>query len=142
MGKIERVSGWESRLNRLLQDRLNTPFEWGTNDCVSFACTAIREITEQDLIQEHRGEYRSEEGAFERLAAYGESFPAQISKLFEPFNKVTNALLWSGDVALVRHPRGLSVAVYHSGRLFAPGEQGLDFLPLDEGLKFWGVGHE
>jgi len=45
---MERVQGWESKLDKFVESRHNTRFEWGKHDCCLFACDAVKEITGED----------------------------------------------------------------------------------------------
>ena len=137
-----RIPGWESRLTALFECWRNEPFRWGINDCVSFTCLGIKASTARDPIEEMRGRYAGEKGAQVFLARYGTGFIEQIKTLFADYPTISISRMQRGDFALMQHPRGVSVGLYNSGALWAPGETGLEAVPLTYGLKGWGVGHE
>ena len=40
-----------TELDKLIQDRLNKPFEWGENDCITFCMDAIKCVTGIDHLK-------------------------------------------------------------------------------------------
>jgi len=50
MGELmARVDTWEKRLAALIEDHRHVPFEWGANDCLTFADTVHFELTGRRL---------------------------------------------------------------------------------------------
>ncbi len=138
---LERLDDWDLRLNELVADRGNSPFSWGANDCILFACDCILAITGTDLAAEFRGKYRTrlqaarilkDFGGLERLA---DSFAAkhEIPRLEFP------ALAQRGDVGLVESGHGLALTVVADRYVVAPGASALEFIPFSRLTRAWRI---
>ena len=46
---MNKVDNWESALYAYLDSRMETPFEWGAQDCATFASGAIESMTGQQI---------------------------------------------------------------------------------------------
>jgi hypothetical protein len=46
---LQRIEGWELRLQRVLSSRMAQPFDYGTNDCMVIFCEATEAQTGVDL---------------------------------------------------------------------------------------------
>jgi len=68
---MERMQGWESKLDKFVESRHNARFEWGKHDCCLFACDAVKEITGEDPAYAFRGKYKDGVGAYELIKEYG-----------------------------------------------------------------------
>lgn len=74
-----RLSNWPRALDTFIAAHAETPFAWGTNDCIMFASEAIAAITGHDPAAEWRGRYRSALGAariFRPWGGFGEMVAA------------------------------------------------------------------
>ena len=67
---MERIEGWEIRLDDFIKSRQNQKFQWGVHDCCLFACDAIREITGEDIAYYFRGKYKTKDEAYLMLLAF------------------------------------------------------------------------
>lgn len=117
---------WQTDFLKLVQDRSDTPFEWGVNDCVMFAADAVTTMGADDPAKASRGKYKTETGAKKHLASqYGDLYAAWDSKLerLENIHFVQN-----GDVILFDGALGLTSAIYWNGGVFAPTNDGVRFL--------------
>ncbi|HCN87818.1 MAG TPA: hypothetical protein DIT28_01355 [Oxalobacteraceae bacterium] len=56
---LRRVAHWQRALRDAVH-RHHAPFAWGTNDCCSFVCDCVLEMTGVDIYAEFRGKYSSE----------------------------------------------------------------------------------
>lgn len=61
--KTFKKEDWRKKLAFYIRDHAGKPFEWGANDCVTFANGCIREMTDIDPISWGRGKYRTAEEA-------------------------------------------------------------------------------
>jgi hypothetical protein len=72
-----RTDHWEIKLDQYLDEKFDTPFEWGTHDCALFAANWIELLTGVDVAGEYRGKYDSELGAYKLIRKVtGGSTPA------------------------------------------------------------------
>lgn len=61
---LTRKKFWDTRdFHQFLQQRKNSPFEWGVHDCALFAADGIEAITGVDIASAFRGKYSDEAGA-------------------------------------------------------------------------------
>jgi hypothetical protein len=59
---------WHTRaFDPFLRERANMPFEWGTNDCATFAADAILANTGIDIADDFRGKYTTQLGALKTI---------------------------------------------------------------------------
>jgi hypothetical protein len=66
-----RRDDWESRLIDCILQAEKTKFEWGTNDCVTFAADVIQAITGGDPIDDLRGMWNSARTAQAKIKELG-----------------------------------------------------------------------
>lgn len=145
---MKRLEDWPERLAAFVDERQAMPFEWGHNDCALFAADAVQAVTGVDLAERWRGRYSDEvtalemglHGASAHLAAGDVSGALRdMASLFLD-GEVQPALARRGDVLLVQHERGESLAVCVGTHAAAPGRRGAVFLPRSVWLACWRVG--
>lgn len=66
-----RLPDWENRLSAFITERFDMPFEWGQNDCILFAMSAVEAMTGEDKGAAYRGRYSDKEGAALALREIG-----------------------------------------------------------------------
>jgi hypothetical protein len=94
-----RHPNWEDRLAGYLEPLRTTPFQWGTNDCCTFAAGAVAAMTGIDPMAEFRGRYRTKRGAAIALGRIGTgTLSATMDGKLEP---VPPALAQRGDVVMI-----------------------------------------
>jgi hypothetical protein len=116
---------WQTDFLKLVEERKDTPFEWGVNDCVMFAADAVIVMGNEDPAKASRGKYKTEAGAKRHLAsAYGDLYKAWDGKL----EKIENVnFVQNGDVVLFDGELGLTSAIYWMGGVFVPTMDGVRF---------------
>lgn len=123
MQQLTRHSAWTDSLQTYLDRVREQPFEWGTHDCVTFACGAIKAITRVDLIDTHVGTYSTKKEAAQKLRdlGHGTLIRAVTSALGK---SVHTAQAGRGDIVLRRDGNNFSlgVAVSHGWSWFV-GEE-------------------
>jgi len=141
--KTSRLDNWPERLAELIEGRLEKPFEWARNDCVTFACDAIEAVTGENPAEGFRGRYSTEVGARETVADYGPDLEAavtaQMARLGYP--EISLRVANRGDIALHDGPlgAGLGVLGMDGKSVLAPGPEGLRAVPLLECKRAWKV---
>jgi hypothetical protein len=116
-----------NRLNKLIDNNLSTPFEWGTWDCCVFSADAVEAMTGEDKLDFVRGQYDSKLGAAKMLREKGEGtlYKTTVSVLGEPIHK---SRVKRGDVVLRKNNIGIC-----TGRRAAfVGEDGLIWFSMSE----------
>ena len=69
---------WQSRLSALIEERRNTPFQWGAHDCTMFAFDALHAVYGVDLGTPYRGRYSTPAGAMRVLKRAKAENPAAL----------------------------------------------------------------
>ncbi|HZQ01420.1 MAG TPA: hypothetical protein VFB13_17880 [Reyranella sp.] len=135
MSVLARTNGWLPRLNAFFHEHADTPFAWGSHDCVTFAASAIEVQTGRRI---WAPDWKNEDEAV-RLAVSLRGLEAAASAVLGP--PISNwRLARIGDVCLVRSEGKPALAVCTGQTLAGPGPKGLNHLPLDAAEKVWRVG--
>lgn len=136
---LARLDDWPQRLARVIDERYDAPFAWGTHDCVAFVRECVYAMTDHWLplpggdpapTRAHVAMRRVRNAgglrAFGRLLLGDEMDCSHVR---------------GGDVALVRSVDASDVlAVLWSGRWYAPGQRGLCAVSFASALCAWRVG--
>lgn len=91
-----RIEGWERRLDDVIEDARNRPYELGVHDCFRLACRVVEALTGIDRWPEFGG-YKTEREALSALAAYGRSFFLAGDRFFNG-DRMPAAMARRGDV--------------------------------------------
>ena len=141
---MKRFEDWDQRLAKILADRLDAPFVWGTNDCCLFACDAIRAMTGHDPAEWFRGRYAKKESAYKLLKEFARGEILATTELITQelgMREVQPAFAKRGDVALIEGGLGQTLGVIDltGMNVAAPGAGGLEFFPIQKIIKAWSV---
>jgi hypothetical protein len=131
---------WPHRLGVFVSSRLQEPFAWGANDCVSFAAAAVQRMTGANPLEDVQP-WASARQAYRELRARG-----GIVAIVEAtgLEQVPALMAQRGDVVLLRPPsragsvRG-TLGICLGDVVAAPAAQGLVMAGLSEGHKAWRV---
>ena len=66
-----RVQSWPELLDNHVKSHADTEFKWGENDCCTFACNFIKQIINQDPMEDYRGKYKTLKGSLSTQDEYG-----------------------------------------------------------------------
>ena len=126
-------------LAEFIQGRINTPFNWGSNDCCLFAADAVQVMTGHDYASAFRGRYRSEFGAARALkrCGAGDLLTTVTAQLGQP---IAPAFAHRGDVVMTDFNGTRAVGVLFNGEAWSPGERGAVAVPRDAIIHAWRVG--
>lgn len=120
-------------LSRYIKSKKNTPFEWGVNDCVTFAADYVRDLTGDDIISEYRV-YHTEQEA--ETITGGDLLSMVKIKLGEPDSNVKKAK--RGDVVYTE--LGALGLIDDSGEKIAVmTREGVRKMLLSKAVCFWGA---
>lgn len=134
-----RLEGWEQRLDALIEDARNRPYELGVHDCFRLTCRVVEALTGVDRWPEFGG-YRTEREALGALAAYGRSFCLAGDRFFG-LPRLPALHARRGDVLAYCDAAGK----YHLGICMGAsvallGAEGVMFVSLSECDCVWRVG--
>ena len=132
---MTRLEGWEARLVAFVDARRDMPFEWGGNDCCSFAIAAVAEITGETIWPVDWSTVAEALRAIEDAGGLIEAWTATLGRPSQNWMEIRR-----GDVALVEIAGRLSISVSLGHVLCGPGPDRLEFLPLDQARHSWRVG--
>jgi hypothetical protein len=132
-----RHQDWPERLNKIISESHNKPFAWGEHDCCLFAANVVFEITGVDHAAELRGTYKTALQASRALQNAGGVSGIASAALGKEINPLTAQ---RGDVVLLDRPdHGETLAICIGVNCTAPGENGLQSVPMAEAVTAWRV---
>ena len=148
----QRSRTWETReLAAYLNDKVNSTFVWGPNDCCLFAANAILAMTGTDISSDFRGKYSDEASAFSLIktvtggttVADAAAYCAAKHGLFEWVKNGKPAPLYAqrGDLVVVSNDGNIIAGIVDlSGRYVASiGQGGILRLPLSTIQRAWHI---
>jgi hypothetical protein len=140
-----RLDDWEARLDRVLVEGWDRPFEWGRWDCCLFVADAILSTTGEDLAADLRGKYSSlDEARWLLRARFGSaSIERSVARLFSRAGLPGCApgLARRGDPVVVRHERSFQIGVIAlDGSVVVNSEtKGLVHIPRSLVTRAWHI---
>lgn len=135
---MTRLADWPTRLYNLIEDRKNTPFAWGTNDCMMFAADAVNAITGRDYAADIRGTYTTEAEAKAILAAMTDAGDT-LGVIDDLCKRVPVLSARRGDLVAIDAEEGKAIGVCAGGGCYFIGPDGLFTVPLRSCLVAWRV---
>jgi len=149
MMRLERISGWESKLGDFISSRVDSPLAWGKNDCCLFACDSIEVITGTDPAEWFRGKYSTKEEAYKLLKEFAGGGLIEVVgrltkehsmlQLSSPFYAQRGDLVYSEVDVCLGGVMGTLGVVGMNGMIAIPGKDKLEFLPIEKGHIAWKV---
>lgn len=133
MSEVIRYRDWQSRLAQYLAGREAMPFEWGSNDCAMFVCSAIEAISGFDPGHAVRG-YGNEREAARIVKSLG-GMPGVGHHLFGQEIHPMQAQV--GDVGLIEIDGRESFALCGGSLWLGPGLEGITRVPINVALAAW-----
>ena len=131
-----RVSGWASRLSRVIEKHHNAPFAYGHSDCFMLAADAIEAVTGIRIFADSR-RYRTEAGAARMLRRKG--FKTLADAFGALFEEIPPAHAGRGDIGVVDSDREIVAGVFTQLGFLARDQHGLVAVPRSEILKAFRV---
>lgn len=134
---LPRHIDWPQRLAAALEERRETPYAWGTNDCAIFAADMVQAVTGHDLAGPFRGRYRTQAGSRRILKALGWADVEAMADTLLPrrFERPRR-----GDVVLYDGKDGPFLGIVWQGGVVGPGPQRPILWPPSGILACWSVG--
>lgn len=140
-----RLQDWQTRFAKFLEDRENSPFKWGQNDCIIFPARAIQAITGYNYVAENKhlgSDYKTRAAAEAMLEKH---FKGKIQNIFTHFlGKPSKDIGFAGrgDIVIIKNRGQLAGGVIdNTGRkVVCAGPRGLVRLNKNEALMYWKIG--
>ncbi len=134
---MTRKTDWFNNLTALIEDRRNTPYRLGTNDCCTFAADAVLAMTGNDPAKDVRGTYSTPEQAEAIIESNGGHAGLLTKYLGE--SKGPNCAR-RGDLVTFITPNGTDSIGVCLGTTFAcPGDDGLNIFDIQRAIRSWQV---
>ena len=142
---MQRVEGWEKKLNARIENHLVLKQVWGEVDCCMFPCDWIIEATgSADPAKDFRGRYKTKIGANRAIKEFAGDLMgvAERITLELAMEEIMPLKARRGDLAIVPGNGGDALGVVDmTGRMVAvQGKDGLKFVQINNALKTWRVG--
>lgn len=144
-----RQMDWELRLRRTLKEWSHRKFEWGTSDCVHFACACIHAMTGENHLAEI-ATYKNEYQALQVLASIDHRCLQQaVEVVLGPSIDIGGdpSQFCTGDVVLTVRPvigsphrRGPGLGVIVRKRSMFVGAAGLEEVATKDCVCGWRIG--
>jgi hypothetical protein len=136
-----RLQDWPQRLAAHFDAHKDTPFKWGTHDCVLFAAGSVNAMRGGNMAGAYRGAYTTKGQAAKHLKALGVVDVSGLATkaLGEPYT--SPAFAKRGDVVSLATDLGLALGVVDlSGKYaLAASKDGLVRIPFLRWLQAWEV---
>tara|TARA_R110000787_G_scaffold33724_1_gene88130 strand:- start:12142 stop:12558 length:417 start_codon:yes stop_codon:yes gene_type:complete len=131
----------KTKLDEFIENKLNEPFKYGVNDCITFSAQAIELVTGIDHIK-IVGKWSSEEEASKLLKKMG--FNSLSGVIGSRFRKHSHQFkLKDGDVVVSDQTLDRKfkeqTCIYYKGKLVGPAKDGLQFMNVDQGKYFFDI---
>ena len=145
---MERIEGWEIKLDDFIKSRQNQKFDWGVHDCALFSCDAIREVTGKDVAYFFREKYNDKFSAYKLLQQFGGSgLEETFDKLCKEFDmpEIDMAFAGRGDLVLCNVPTVINEELPSLGiigmseKIYMAGTKHLQIFDKNIGVKYWKV---
>jgi hypothetical protein len=130
-----RLADWQTRFSDFGKARASMPFAWGSNDCCSFAATAVEALTGRNPMVGVEP-YTSEIGAAKMIARAGGLRALASQYLGEP---VSPLMAGVGDVVLVMNEGREMLAICNGVNAMAPAESGMVALGMSAATAAWKI---
>ena len=130
-----RYDTWPEALFEFVASRQNTPFAWGSHDCVLFAVDCAHAMTGVDYAAPYRG-YDSEFGAGRILVEYGGLRQLATANMGP---EIPPTLARRGDWCLIMQDGREALSVCMGLFLLAAGPTGLTLRPTCDAITAWRI---
>lgn len=144
------LKGWKGRLSMLILEKSNVPFQWGENDCVSFASDAVMAMTNEDPFAWGRGTYKNKHEALGIFKThYGVGLLKTFTMIFDEMGAEEVEAMDCGVIGFVQLENvdpeaaelfgGITMVVgfNRKGEVLVPSEKGLMLVSKYKLVRAW-----
>lgn len=132
-----RHKDWEQSLFAVVGVLSTRPFEWGKNDCVTFAADCVEAQTGEDIIADFRGRYTTELGAVRAMIKAGSRDMGDLVAMRLEETHVRK--LQRGDIVVCAGEFGDFCAVVMGATAVGPTPEGLRHIPIGQAKRAYKV---
>jgi hypothetical protein len=139
---MKRLPDWPARLAELMDTSIGKPFEWGVNDCVTFASAGVLAVTGEDVLKDLRGRWNTALGAgrvLHRLGGFVQAVTDRLGPATSAIHARRGDLVLFPDELVVGGRHGC-LSVCFGTQCGAPGDRRMTFRSSAEGRLCWRVG--
>lgn len=125
-----------TELDKLIQDRLNKPFEWGENDCITFCMDAIKCVTGIDHLKlENVRDWNTPQSAKKtllkmKIKSMYDLFDVRFREIKNP-HKLKDGDIGIAPVGSTENFSKDTALIYYKDIFLAPGLHGLERISID-----------
>lgn len=123
-----KLQDWSIRFDALIRARLTMPFEWGANDCCTFAADCVQAMTGSDCAASLRGHSTAKQ-SYRALKTHGGVIGIATAALGQP---MPAAFAQVGDVVLSKAGKRDMLAICNGTTALAPSASGLVSVALGD----------
>jgi hypothetical protein len=127
-----RREDWPERLYDYVESRRDTPFDWATNSCASFAAAAVEAMTDEAV---PLPAFATTAEAAALLAE--RSLRDRVGDVMGP--EIVPSFAQRGDLVLIDIEGRESVAVCLGLDAVGPGTAGIVLVPMSAAIAAWGA---
>jgi hypothetical protein len=133
---IQRTPDWQNRFEVFIAARRAQSFQWGINDCATFAADCVMAITGTDPAPTGLRLHKTQKQAHRALQRHGGLRSIATAALGQPVPAVQANV---GDVVLAKAGKRDMLAICNGTTLFAPSAHGLATLAMADATLCWRV---
>lgn len=132
---MRRLPHWPDRLDAYVESRRLMPFDWGANDCVTFAAGAVAAITGVTVLTPTWTTAMEAARALEEAGGMAEAVASVLGRPSQNWKEARR-----GDVVMAEQDGRNVMMVCVGAQLCGPGLDRLGFHPITTGRLVWRVG--
>lgn len=129
------IEGWELRLSGYLRESRKKKFVWGEHDCILFSAKAYEAITGIDFYTKYLP-YSTKKEAMDILSYHG-GMEGIISENLGAGNSQVKKASRGCPILLKERYLMCGIVSDDGASIAIPGNNGLSFRPLTDGIMFW-----
>jgi len=132
---------WIVTINGACDKALARDFAWGSDDCCTFACDVVRDVTGRDPMTHLRGRYASRaEAVAAQLDQSGGGLVDTVQNLARAAGPEHSYFPWKGPlVGVVATPHGPVMGVFAGNAWVVRSERGIARMAAHLGVLAWEV---
>ena len=138
--RLKRIDNWPSLLEQELQARMRRKFEWGQQDCCTFASALVAAMTGVNIARMF-GPYKSQVGAARILKRVGGviGLMQRVAERFQLTQLPGVLYARRGDVCLIKTADGDALGICIGASVAGAGVDGVELVPLNSAMRAWRI---
>jgi hypothetical protein len=132
-----RLRDWQERFEAFTAERRTMPFQWGANDCCTFAAACVEALTGMNICAAGLRDHTDALQAYRAVEAHGGIAAITTAALGDP---VAAAYAAPGDVVLVDMDGRDALAICNGTTALMPSDNGLVSVCMTTARCAWRLG--